>query len=138
MVNYHKPKKKKSKKVLRLHLCLGRVLIGLNCLGFGITSFGLGLNILGLGDYILNRESILEVLDFLTLAFILGLRTPPLIASLSLAASVLGFWSLVLLALVETLVSREGAWMVESCSGGRRGRAARRGSIARTSQMSSG
>lgn len=62
---------------------MGRVLLGLSYLGFGITGFGLGLSILGLGDHILNRESILEVLglgrwlDLLTLAFILELRTPP-------------------------------------------------------------
>ena len=61
---------------------MGRVLLGLSYLGFGITGFGLGLSILGLGDHILNCESILGVLglgrwlDLLTLALILGLRTP--------------------------------------------------------------
>ena len=71
----HQKKRKKEEKKRG-------VLLRISCLRFGITCFELGLSILGLGDHILNRESILRVLglgrwlDLLTLALILGLRTP--------------------------------------------------------------
>ena len=60
---------------------MGRVLFGVNCLGFRVFFFGFRLSFLGLGDHILDCESIFGVLglgrgfDLLTFTLILGLRT---------------------------------------------------------------